>query len=122
MFFFFFFSSRRRHTRSLCDWSSDVCSSDLEKEAEFVASTDAWFRPVNMYIGPDGALYLIDYYRNIIEHPEWMAADTYHAGNLYNGQDRGRIYRIVPETQTPLPLPKNIRLGQAPATELVRQF
>src|SRR5437588_9475725 len=28
--FFFFFSSRRRHTRSLCDWSSDVCSSDLQ--------------------------------------------------------------------------------------------
>src|SRR5438132_7308965 len=28
-FLFFFFSSRRRHTRSLCDWSSDVCSSDL---------------------------------------------------------------------------------------------
>src|SRR5438034_7676207 len=27
--FFFFFSSRRRHTRSLCDWISDVCSSDL---------------------------------------------------------------------------------------------
>src|SRR5438034_8154317 len=27
--YFFFFSSRRRHTRSLCDWSSDVCSSDL---------------------------------------------------------------------------------------------
>src|SRR5215211_1234456 len=30
IYFFFFFSSRRRHTRSLCDWSSDVCSSDLE--------------------------------------------------------------------------------------------
>src|SRR5436190_9844717 len=30
-FFFFFFSSRRRHTRSLCDWSSDVCSSDLPR-------------------------------------------------------------------------------------------
>src|SRR5476649_155123 len=29
MVWFFFFSSRRRHTRSLCDWSSDVCSSDL---------------------------------------------------------------------------------------------
>src|SRR5436190_17323962 len=29
-YFFFFFSSRRRHTRSLCDWSSDVCSSDLD--------------------------------------------------------------------------------------------
>src|SRR5438034_8200347 len=31
---FFFFSSRRRHTRSLCDWSSDVCSSDLEQPAQ----------------------------------------------------------------------------------------
>src|SRR6266571_7670583 len=30
MFFFFFFSSRRRHTRLTCDWSSDVCSSDLD--------------------------------------------------------------------------------------------
>src|SRR6266496_5416002 len=30
---FFFFSSRRRHTRSLRDWSSDVCSSDLHDEA-----------------------------------------------------------------------------------------
>src|SRR5438034_7434553 len=30
--FFFFFSSRRRHTRSLCDWSSDVCSSDLFRD------------------------------------------------------------------------------------------
>src|SRR5215204_1429368 len=31
IYFFFFFSSRRRHTRSLCDWSSDVCSSDLDR-------------------------------------------------------------------------------------------
>src|SRR5690242_20770493 len=31
VFFFFFFSSRRRHTRLTCDWSSDVCSSDLPK-------------------------------------------------------------------------------------------
>src|SRR5262245_63944849 len=30
LFFFFFFSSRRRHTRCLSDWSSDVCSSDLD--------------------------------------------------------------------------------------------
>ena len=36
MICFFFFSSRRRHTRSLCDWSSDVCSSDLCKAA-FIA-------------------------------------------------------------------------------------
>ncbi len=109
-----------------CDVWSDAgvtySARRLEEKAEFVASTDAWFRPVNMYIGPDGALYLIDYYRNTIEHPEWMAADTYHAGYLYSGQDRGRIYRIVPDTQTPLPLPKNIGLGQAPDAELVQQL
>src|SRR5438132_4939745 len=33
MSLYFFFSSRRRHTRSLCDWSSDVCSSDLGSDA-----------------------------------------------------------------------------------------
>src|SRR5260221_915319 len=35
---FFFFSSRRRHTRSLCDWSSDVCSSDLRRTASASAN------------------------------------------------------------------------------------
>src|SRR5260370_11482090 len=39
LFFFFFFSSRRRHTRFKCDWSSDVCSSDLLVE-QF---THRWF-------------------------------------------------------------------------------
>src|SRR2546430_16893027 len=33
-FFFFFFSSRRRHTRFDCDWSSDVCSSDLYRRED----------------------------------------------------------------------------------------
>src|SRR5215211_8447259 len=38
---FFFFSSRRRHTRSLCDWSSDVCSSDLRKSTPYAAQVAA---------------------------------------------------------------------------------
>src|SRR5438132_12211976 len=42
-FFSFFFSSRRRHTRSLCDWSSDVCSSDLYAAGEYTASFAALF-------------------------------------------------------------------------------
>src|SRR5947207_8880902 len=36
LWIFFFFSSRRRHTRSLCDWSSDVCSSDLRTVMDFM--------------------------------------------------------------------------------------
>src|SRR5437588_8894352 len=38
---FFFFSSRRRHTRSLCDWSSDVCSSDLASTQDSLARIKA---------------------------------------------------------------------------------
>src|SRR5579862_2167435 len=38
LLFFFFFSSRRRHTRWNCDWSSDVCSSDLEADDPGTAS------------------------------------------------------------------------------------
>src|SRR5947208_2109351 len=114
------------HNMVHCDVWSDrgatYSARRLEEGAEFIASTDAWFRPVNMYIGPDGALYLIDYYRNVIEHPEWMAADTYHAGYLYNGQNRGRIYRIVPDQHPPLPLPNHIRLGEASDAELVQQL
>lgn len=51
-------------------------------EREFLASTDYWFRPVNMYVGPDGALYVLDYHRQIIEHPEWMAEEVVHSGAL----------------------------------------
>src|SRR5438132_12401885 len=54
MLFFFFFSSRRRHTRSLCDWSSDVCSSDLSHGPPSVAAIagNGW-RPVRAVRGPD---------------------------------------------------------------------
>src|SRR5687768_18340897 len=39
LFFFFFFSSRRRHTRCSRDWSSDVCSSDLDRREEHRAGS-----------------------------------------------------------------------------------
>src|SRR5207249_7704553 len=45
-FYFFFFSSRRRHTRSKRDWSSDVCSSDLEKIWDFQPGDDPLDREI----------------------------------------------------------------------------
>src|SRR5690606_40799549 len=48
-FFFFFFSSRRRHTRFSRDWSSDVCSSDLNNKKRLVHA-----RPYYGYGGPWG--------------------------------------------------------------------
>src|SRR5947207_15189479 len=46
--FIFFFSSRRRHTRSLCDWSSDVCSSDLMQLVQKPEQYDVLVLP-NLY-------------------------------------------------------------------------
>src|SRR5690242_20748416 len=45
-FFFFFFSSRRRHTRLTCDWSSDVCSSDLVNK--FISEAEASYQPLRV--------------------------------------------------------------------------
>jgi putative membrane-bound dehydrogenase-like protein len=87
---------------------------------EFLASTDSWFRPVNFYIGPDGALYVIDFYRKIIEHPEWLDDATAKSSDLYAGKDRGRIYRIVPTGAPPPAWLNRIRLGSVPVDELVR--
>jgi putative membrane-bound dehydrogenase-like protein len=89
---------------------------------EFLASTDAWFRPVNMYIGPDGALYVVDYYRQIIEHPEWMSEEAIEAGGLYNGNDRGRIYRITPTEAEPAVWTKGLQLGDATNEALVEEL
>lgn len=91
-------------------------------EKEFLASTDSWFRPVNMYVGPDGALYVVDYYRQIIEHPEWMAEEVIKSGALYNGTDKGRIYRITPKGTKPLNWSNNIKLGDFSAEQLVEKL
>ncbi len=72
-------------------------ASKVWEDREFLASTDAWFRPVFLYTGPDGAIYVVDYYRKIIEHPEWMAESVNNSGELYEGTNLGRIYRITPK-------------------------
>jgi putative membrane-bound dehydrogenase-like protein len=64
---------------------------------EFLASTDDWFRPVFLSHGPDGALYVIDMYRAVIEHPDFMPPELKNRPDLLLGKDRGRIWRIVPE-------------------------
>jgi putative membrane-bound dehydrogenase-like protein len=63
---------------------------------DFLASRDEWFRPVNLANGPDGALYVVDMYRAVIEHPEWVPDELKHRPDERYGDDRGRIYRIVP--------------------------
>ncbi len=70
---------------------------DDEQKLEFIASTDNWFRPVHFQNGPDGCLYIADMYRETIEHPWSIPEEIKRHLDLNSGNDRGRIYRIVPD-------------------------
>ncbi|WDE98586.1 c-type cytochrome [Lentisphaera profundi] len=71
-------------------------------KSEFIRSSDANFRPVNVKTGPDGAIYIVDMYRGVIQEANWTTQGTYlrHIIDKYglaNNIQRGRIYRLVPE-------------------------
>lgn len=77
-----------------------------EATTEFLTSTDRWFRPVQARTGPDGGLWIVDMYRYVIEHPRWIPEETRSQLNVFAGQQRGRIYRVVPKGHTDLGWPK----------------
>ena len=77
-----------------------------EEQSEFLASTDSWFRPTTLRIGPDGALYVADMYRFVLEHPEWISPEMQARVNLRAGDDKGRIYRISPRGSPRRPMPR----------------
>ncbi|MEY2427757.1 MAG: hypothetical protein QOJ40_642, partial [Verrucomicrobiota bacterium] len=84
-----------------------------EKESEFLASADSWFRPTMTKTGPDGALYIADMYRLVIEHPEWIPDDVKHTLDLRAGHDKGRIYRVYPAGARLRPIPRLDKLDTA---------
>lgn len=82
------------------------------EQREFLASTDERFRPVNLTNGPDGALYVIDMYRGVIQHRNYVTSFLRHQikkRNLEQAVHRGRIWRVVPKgAPKPAPMPKLI--------------
>ena len=67
-----------------------------EETREFLASRDPWFRPVFTVTGPDGALWICDFYRRWVEHPDFVRADLRGGVAWDEGKDRGRIWRVRP--------------------------
>ncbi len=90
-----------------------------EQKREFFASRDRAFRPVGLELGPDGALYLIDMQRDVIEHPDYIPQKVKEKLDLRAGADRGRIYRITPQGGLPGAKPN---LRHASTSELVRHL
>ncbi|MBL7857403.1 MAG: c-type cytochrome [Cyclobacteriaceae bacterium] len=73
---------------------SSMSASRMLDKKDFLASSDRSFRPVNMTVGPDGSLYIVDMYRQVIEHPEWIPDEIEKDLDLEAGKDKGRIYKI----------------------------
>ena len=88
---------------------------------EFLASSDNWFRPTMLKTGPDGALWIADMYRAVIEHPEWIPDDWEKRLDLRAGSDQGRIYRVYPVDKKPRPIPRLDKLDHGPARGRARQ-
>ncbi|MFT6792826.1 MAG: putative membrane-bound dehydrogenase-like protein [Rubritalea sp.] len=65
------------------------------KQTDFMTSQDKWFRPVAAHFGPDGCLYIVDWYNKVISHNEVPRAHP------DRDKTSGRIWRIRPDNHTP---------------------
>jgi putative membrane-bound dehydrogenase-like protein len=104
------------HRMLLVPHGPGVIAKRAEEKKEFLASRDPWSRPCFLATGPDGALWIVDMYRAIIEHPKWIPSEAQKRYDLRAGANMGRIYRLVPKG-TPKYQPPN--LAKATSKELV---
>ena len=80
------------------DGSGAVRADNPYERAEFIASTDERFRPVNLFSAPDGTLYVVDMYRGVIQHGQYQSEylkNYIQSRKLDQPIGYGRIYRVV---------------------------
>jgi mono/diheme cytochrome c family protein/glucose/arabinose dehydrogenase len=99
-----------------------VTARNAYEKAEFLASTDELFRPVNTYTGPEGALYIVDMYHGIIQHRVFLTSYLRKQAES-RGLDKvtayGRIYRVTHQSKKSSAKP---RLSKASVTELANEL
>jgi len=80
-----------------------------ESKTDFLASEDRWCRPVMVRTGPDGALWIADMYRYMIEHPQWLPENGKDEllPHYREGDDKGRIWRVVKSSDGLQPAPRS---------------
>jgi hypothetical protein len=66
-----------------------------EEKSEFAATSDQWSHPINLTHGPDGSIWVSDFYREIIEDYSAIPRHLQQQYGVYAGHDRGRIYRLT---------------------------
>ncbi|WP_437222102.1 PVC-type heme-binding CxxCH protein [Planctomicrobium sp. SH661] len=90
-----------------------------EQQSEFLASTDSWFNPISLSLGPDGYIYIVDYYREIIEDYSAVPRYLQQQYGLANGNDYGRVWRLTHCDAHPLPM---VDMTRFPPEELVEEL
>ena len=85
------------HRKEVSSQGILYASKRADQDIEFIRSSDNWFRPVNFVNAPDGTLYVLDMYRETVEHPYSIPAEIKKFLHMTSGRDRGRIYRIAHE-------------------------
>lgn len=100
-----------------------ITGTNAYEGTEFLTSTDERFRPVSLYNGPEGALYVVDLYRGILQHRTYVTSylrKQIEERGLANGIGLGRIWRVVPDGA-----PKanfKLDLAQATTAQLVEKL
>jgi putative heme-binding domain-containing protein len=99
------------------DSLTELGSTRVAKEKpDFLSTDDPWFRPVDLQLGPDGAIYVADFYNRIIGHYE-VPLD--HPGR---DRERGRIWRIWYHGTNTTPVAPRFDLSKASAAQLISEF
>lgn len=104
------------HRRTLVPNGLTFRSERVDANAEFVRSSDTWFRPVNFLNAPDGTLFVLDMSREVLESIH-IPDDVVKYLDLRRGREQGRIYRIALEGQQSAAFP---RLGDSSTPSLVQ--
>lgn len=107
------------HRKKIVRSGLNVSASRMDQSSEVITSTDNWFRPVQFANAPDGCLYVLDMYREVIEHPLSLPPEIKRHLDLTSGKDRGRIYRIGTPRKTWKYQSKNGLSSKSSTKELV---
>ncbi len=105
------------HRDRLVPRGASFTAKRIDESTEFLASTDPWCRPVNLCPGPDGALYVADMQRAVIEHPDYIPKEIQKRLDLKAGKGVGRIYRVTNGARGSKP-----RMSRETPQELVRRL
>jgi len=110
------------HRRVLMTNGVTFAAKRAEQKTEFLRSNDPWFHPVNFATGPDGALYVVDFYRQFVEHPDFVPREMRDKVSWQSGSEHGRIWRIFRKDQRPRQSKTVIGLAGARTSSLLKHL